>query len=85
MRGRYQIVVSHARHPASPDSPASGFWSRVKGALVAAGLMVAVMGLLAAALILGSIFAAVLLAGLVLIVGAAVVRGSWRRIVRDRR
>jgi len=73
MRGRYRVVVSASRRTASADPP-QGLWARLKAAIIGIACVVAGLGVLVAALIFGSILAAVLCVCLVLVIAVVLLK-----------
>ena len=77
VRGRYQIVISTRSGPASGQP--EGFWGRVTALLIGVGFLVIAIGVLAVALIFGSILAAVLWFCLVVVIGAVILKTTLQR------
>lgn len=84
MRGRYRIVVSTSRRTASADPP-RGFAARLKAAIIGIACVVAGLGVLVAALIFGSILAAVLCVCLVLVIAVVLLKSTWKKLGRELR
>jgi hypothetical protein len=70
MRSRFQITVSNRQVPGTPVQR-SGFWSRIKRFWAGVALATLAVGVLIAALILGSVIAVLL--AILLIIGVAIV------------
>jgi Flp pilus assembly protein TadB len=70
MRSRFQITLSNRQVPGTPIQRA-GFWSRIKRFWAGVALATVAVGVLIAALILGSVIAFVL--AILLVIGVAIV------------
>jgi uncharacterized membrane protein len=70
MRSRFQIILPNRQVPETRIQP-SGFWSRIKRFWAGVALATLAVGILIAALILGSVIAVVL--AILLIIGVAIV------------
>jgi len=77
VRGRYQIVFSNRESAVSASEP-RGFWSRFKALLIGLAFLVVAGAILMAALIFGSILAAVLWVCLVLVIAFVILKATWR-------
>ena len=78
VRGRYQIVIS-ARSGSTSGQP-DNFWARLNALLIGVGFLIVAVGVLVVALIFGSILAAVLWICLVVLIGALILKTTWRRL-----
>lgn len=78
MRGRYQIVIS-ARSGSSSDQR-EGIWARFKALVVGLGFLIVAAGVFIAALIFGSILAAVLWVCLVVVIAVVILKNAWRKV-----
>jgi len=77
VRGRYQIVLS-TRPPGEAEQRPLSFWSRFKLLFAGLGILIVAVAVLIAALIFGSILAAMLWVCLVLVIAAVVLKATWR-------
>jgi hypothetical protein len=81
---RYHIVLSTRRRSTPSDSP-QGFRARFMSAIVGIGLLVVAVSVLVAALIFGSILAAVLGVCFILVIAVSILRSTWQNLRRDQR
>lgn len=81
VRGHYQIVVSTQPPGEGGQGPVT-FWSRFKRLFAGIAILTVSMGVLVAALIFGSVLAAVLWVCLVLVIAAVVLKTTWRGLKR---
>ncbi len=79
VRGRYHIVLSTRSGPASDGQP-QGCWARFTALLIGIGFLIVAVAVLVAALIFGSMLAAVLWVCLVVVMAVVILKVTWRRL-----